>query len=353
MGSGVKQDDASKSSMRKKLSFFSKKKKSSEKTNQRSASDKSAVNEFADRAEYDKQAYDSAQRKSRSNLVALAYQTTTSKSFRDKGRVTSVEDSGNDAPLEKRGFCSIIFTGSTFFQKMCDDVFESIDVDKSGKIDQGELYQGLLLIHLKLGLYFGPAACKPLSADRAQFIFNKLDANRDGSLDKDEFRNVLALLMGNVVTRIIFQFVCTLLIVPFAAAALVDFVEESNGYIHSFITESLMPAFQDIRPLLEIALGWDLIVKYTSMAVVSVTSAVDKVGIADLVEGPMELVAEKFDDFILQPISEIDQDIWDDLPLTFVSTALTVIIVPYSILKTDDFFRFLAHCFGKKSDPSK
>jgi hypothetical protein len=47
-----------------------------------------------------------------------------------------------------------------FFKTMVHQAFEDIDADGSGDIDEKELYSGLLLIHLKLGAYAGPAACK-------------------------------------------------------------------------------------------------------------------------------------------------------------------------------------------------
>ncbi|OEU23541.1 hypothetical protein FRACYDRAFT_143514, partial [Fragilariopsis cylindrus CCMP1102] len=90
--------------------------------------------------------------------------------------------------------------------------------DKSGYIDENELYTGLLLIHLKLGMYAGPAACnKPISKQNCQQLFHTLDIDSNGRLDKQEFQNVLPLLMGNVISRILFQLLCTLAIVPFLA----------------------------------------------------------------------------------------------------------------------------------------
>lgn len=47
-----------------------------------------------------------------------------------------------------------------FFKDMISSSFEMVDQDGSGSIDEKELYSGLLLIHLKMGVYAGPAACK-------------------------------------------------------------------------------------------------------------------------------------------------------------------------------------------------
>jgi hypothetical protein len=47
-----------------------------------------------------------------------------------------------------------------FFKTMIDSSFLLVDQDGSNDVDEKELYSGLLLIHLKLGTYAGPSACK-------------------------------------------------------------------------------------------------------------------------------------------------------------------------------------------------
>lgn len=322
------------------------------------AREKSAAKELVDRAKSESQDFTTAQRDSKRNLIALAYQTTTTKSFREsqKSQISSpvaASSASENIDIGKTGYFSLSFTESSFFRNICNDVFDSIDVDRSGKIDKLELYQGLLLIHLKLGLYFGPMACKPISLDRTKNLFNKLDINKDGSLDKVEFQMVLVLLMGNVMSKILFQFICTLLVVPFIANAIFENTLNGYGYMHGIVTESWLPVFrEEYQPLLQVALGWDLITRYASIAFATTIGAVRNSGITDrlfdLVEVPAQLVAKKYDAFVLQTIEKIPQETWDSLPLTFVSTILTMIIVPLSIVKTDDYFRFLANRFGGK-----
>ena len=324
----------------------------------------SARTEIVGRSKFDDRDYASSKMVSNRNLIAMAYHSTTSPSFRASpesairrfsmpGGKTSSEqssDSERKSNSQQSGtFSSAIFTRSSFFQKMCDDVFDSIDVDRSGKIDESELYQGLLLIHLKLGLYFGPAACKPISLDRTNFIFGKLDTNRDGSLDKSEFRSVLAILMGNVITRIVFQFICTLLIVPFVASTLLEKILDSYEFVHDTVTESWSSLLLEYRPLIEVAFGLDLIKRFvlSPLSAVIRDSWIGKHSFESL-DVPMQVASEKFDSYVLQPIGEIPQETWDSLPLTFISTILSLIIVPYSIIKTDDIFRYLADYFGAK-----
>lgn len=299
---------------KKKRFFFSSKKKDAGKNLK---STESPEKEKPDRKE--------ERRGSEKNLIALAYEEKAKRgSFIEESKRVALEQKEASDKKLSASKASSMLTGSSFFRKICDDVFDSIDADKSGKINESELYQGLLLIHLKLGMYFGPAACKPISLERTNYIFEKLDTNKDGSLDKEEFRSVLALLMGNVVSRITFQFLCTLLVVPFLA---------------STIFEKSLDAFEIFRekyqPLIVVALGLDLISKY-------VNETAQRMEIAEIVSVPADFVAEKFDALVLQPIAAIPEETLEDLPVMVLSSIIAMIIVPYSIVKTDDFFRYMA-----------
>merc|ERR1719491_679434 len=55
---------------------------------------------------------------------------------------------------------STFLTRSFLFKKFIREVFKDIDTDKSNNIDKDELYKGVLLIHLQLAMYAGPAACR-------------------------------------------------------------------------------------------------------------------------------------------------------------------------------------------------
>jgi len=45
------------------------------------------------------------------------------------------------------------------FRKLCKWAFDICDSDGTGEIDKTELYAGLLLVHINLAKYAGPAAC--------------------------------------------------------------------------------------------------------------------------------------------------------------------------------------------------
>ena len=50
-------------------------------------------------------------------------------------------------------------TRSRAFKKVSDYSFSVCDNDKTGEVAKTELYAGVLLVHLKLAKYAGPAAC--------------------------------------------------------------------------------------------------------------------------------------------------------------------------------------------------
>ncbi|VEU43950.1 unnamed protein product [Pseudo-nitzschia multistriata] len=379
----------------------SKQKRSASNDGRSTTSKSVASQEQWDRSRANTEAFSSANRASKRSLVALAYETTTSPSFRRERRKTGKQQpfpngsasdsnsakrskanvpppstrsrmrsaarkvSGNKTTVEtsitdkkrvsrERGWFSFLNPArSSFFQKLCDDTFDSIDVDGSGKIDESELYRGLLLIHLKLGIYFGAPACKPLSAENAVTVFQQLDTNRDGSLDKDEFRSVLTLLMGNVLFRIIFQFVCTLVMVPMLAQTFLEQV--SFGW--TWLVAVAVPLWKEYLPLLECALALDLVKKYSSLALsrgfelFETTVPLETIeSIQKTIEPIQNTVLESWETMVMANVRDIPQETLDSLPLTIVSTMLTLIIVPYSILKTDEFFQFLARKIsgGKK-----
>merc|ERR1711862_334169 len=54
---------------------------------------------------------------------------------------------------ESKSSQSSWLTRTKTFKRISDWAFDSVDVDGSGCVDEKELYSGLLLIHLNLGVY--------------------------------------------------------------------------------------------------------------------------------------------------------------------------------------------------------
>lgn len=202
------------------------------------------------------------------------------------------------------------FTRSARFQKMVDNVFVSIDTDNSGEVDKDELYAGLILIHLRLAAYVGPAACRPATKEYVEEIFDLLDVDESGELNREEFGTVMALLVSQITTRVFMYLVFPLAIIPFAAEFLV-------GLLSGIEMDERIIAFAN-----------------TTINVI---------------------VPEGMNDFFLASMEKVDNFIPDDLleklPLMFITTMLGFIALPWAVIQMDAFFNKMAASKkkGKKS----
>jgi EF hand len=211
---------------------------------------------------------------------------------------------------------------SKYFQRLCENAFVSIDTDQSGEVDEKELYAGLLLIHLQLGMYVGPSACKPLSRERVTAIFRQMDYDQSNSLTKSEFVEVMILLFSNVILRVLAQWSLTIIIVPLVAQSILDTIYMILHYIYAFVT-SLDDRSKLLNSIEETITGLVVSILWTH-------------GIAQF------SLLKSAALFVFNIVRSIPEGVWNSIPLTILSTILGVIVVPYIILKIDDFFQYLA-----------
>jgi hypothetical protein len=204
------------------------------------------------------------------------------------------------------------------FQDACKSAFEAVDMDGSGAVDEKELYSGLLLIHLKLGMYAGPAACRPLSRERCKEFFKKMDRDGSGTLDQAEFNLVMAVLFGNVLIRVLTQWSMTLIIVPLVANLILDGIQASIIGIWDLITN--LDEHSSVADRIEMSLesSWQCLVTTTPAPL-------------------LRFVADLHD-----LLSFVPDSVWESIPLTFLSTVLGLVVVPWLLLQIDGFFQKMA-----------
>ena len=216
------------------------------------------------------------------------------------------------------------------FAKMCDQVFESVDTDESGSIDEKELYAGLLLIHLKLGMYAGPAACRPLQRERCQKVFMEMDTDGSGQLDKQEFRCVMIYLFGNVIIRVLVQWSMTLLIVPLVAQYVLDALYGATEFVYDTITT--------LDEDYTLANWVELHIEAAARMAWQATPATLQTALT---------TAEYY-------IAQVPESVWNSIPLTLLSTILGIAVVPVIIFSIDEFFTKMASRNArKKADNNK
>jgi len=163
---------------------------------------------------------------------------------------------------------------------------------------------------------------QPLSRERCHIVFHKFDKDNSGHLDREEFDNVMTVLFSNVLFRVMLQYSMTLMIVPFLAQMILT---GFTNAIHSV---------------------WNLITQldehstYANQVELAIEGARDKV---------LEVYSEHAPEFfqnavtkVADVIDSIPDSVWSTVPLTLTSAILGIMIVPWSILKMDDFFQYLA-----------
>ena len=199
------------------------------------------------------------------------------------------------------------FSKSKRFQKLVDHVYASIDTDNSGEIDKQELYAGLILIHLRLAAYVGPAACRPATKEYVEEIFDLLDHDGSGQLNRQEFGTVITVLLSQIMTRVCLHLVFPLVIIPLVAQYLLDFMGGITG------DERFMTVAE---------------------------STVNNI-LPDGLKSAMLAAREKIDEII-------PDDLWTKLPLTLITAVLGMLLVPWTIFQIDEFFSKMAASKKKK-----
>jgi len=149
----------------------------------------------------------------------------TSKTKEDKKELeTKAED-------ESKGLIQF-----SLFRKLSNFVFDEIDVDKSGTVDEQELYTGLLLFHVYLASYLGPSAAKPASRRKVEQVFRLMDKDRNGTLDRYEFARAMEILSSDLITKVAVLLCFSMIIAPVITQRILG---HANGIAAVFMAQSI------------------------------------------------------------------------------------------------------------------
>jgi hypothetical protein len=149
-----------------------------------------------------------------------------------------------------------------------------------------------------------------------------MDKDKSGALDKEEFEQVMMVLFGNVLLRVVFQYSCTLMIVPLVAQAILGFLARSCTATLRFLQN--MDQHSQLADTFELLLErvWDVSTSFLGRVTPNMVQSMGS-KIAGLVQS-------------------VPSKVWTALPLTLLSTVLGLMIVPWSLMKIDDWFQTLA-----------
>lgn len=143
-------------------------------------------------------------------------------------------------------------TKSGAFTTLVDKAFAVCDDSADGIIDEAELYAGLLLVHLTLAKYAGPAACYPPTRKVCDRLFDAADQDNSNGLDKDQFHWVMGILCVQILSRMMVYYVVLILCVPILASYVIAIAHIKEGtYLELATRESVsMLSFFLVVPLL-------------------------------------------------------------------------------------------------------
>lgn len=161
-------------------------------------------------------------------------------------------------------------------------------------------------------------------------MFVKFDKDKGGTLDRHEFGNVMNLLFGNVLLRVVLQYTLTLMIVPFLANTIVDGAVSLAKWVWHFI--STLDEHSSLANQIELGVEMvlDEIVQFYQFVTPSILQSVNN--------------------FVAGILAKVPESVWLSLPLTMTSAVLGLLIVPRSIMAIDDFFQRMADKKSKSLD---
>ena len=114
------------------------------------------------------------------------------------------------------------FTSSKAFRDKVKRIFDDIDFDRSGSLNELEFYAGVMAMHVWVAQYTVLAAKTVPTREDINRLFRLIDVDSSGTLDYDEFTGVVVVMFQSVAMRVTTQIIIKLILAPFFGAILVE-----------------------------------------------------------------------------------------------------------------------------------
>ena len=121
-----------------------------------------------------------------------------------------------------------------------------------GEITKDELYVGLLVVHLNLAKYAGPAACYPPTRCVCDALFDAADWDGSNTIDQYEFRHIISIMCTQIIGRIVTYYIVLIVCVPVLARKVVSWTRIADGSWTELILDQIVnvTVFFVVIPLL-------------------------------------------------------------------------------------------------------
>jgi hypothetical protein len=168
----------------------------------------------------------------------------------------------------------------------------------------------------------------------------KMDTDGSGQLDKEEFSQVMMVLFGNVMMRVLFQYAATLMVVPLLAQTLLNLLFVTSdlimgGWLLPWIWNKVVVDPDTPTPVVD-----EVLMRYWNLMVGKVME-----------ESPAFLL--RAGNSVKDVFDMVPESVWNTVPLTLLSTLLSMMIIPWTLMKIDDYFQSLADQGGKQKQKQK
>lgn len=105
-----------------------------------------------------------------------------------------------------------LITSTKIFKDGVKEAFNMVDMDKSGTIDNKELYIAILLVYCKLASMV--KGLVPPKKKDISMIMKKYNIADDEGLDLEQFTAVMTVLLGNITSRVLLQLSIFFFLIP-------------------------------------------------------------------------------------------------------------------------------------------
>lgn len=114
-----------------------------------------------------------------------------------------------------------VITRSSYFNRMCEEVFKTVDYDKNHTVDSKEAYVAVLLLYIKLAMFV--RGLTPPQQAVVDHLMVTVGADEHKGLDMEQFKAFCTILCADLVGRITVQSIFAFLIVPVVASNTINF----------------------------------------------------------------------------------------------------------------------------------